>query len=188
MKLKKRFEGWTLFLDRDGVINEKLEGDYVKNWDDFTFKSRSLEAIAGLSNIFARIFIVTNQRGVGIGIMTEAKLIEIHDKMLAVIEKASGRVDKIFYCTCINNNAECRKPNIGMALKAKNDFPEIDFSRSIMVGDSISDMEFGKNIGMKRIYISDGVKALTKYQKTLINFEFSSLYEFYVVCKNLIFD
>jgi D-glycero-D-manno-heptose 1,7-bisphosphate phosphatase len=136
---------WSLFLDRDGVINEKLDNDYVKNWDEFVFKEGVLEAIRDLYKIFAHIFIVTNQRGVGLGKMTEVELNELHHKMLVSIEENSGKTDKIYYCRNTEDSSLYRKPNIGMGLLAKQDFPEIEFSKSIMVGDSISDMEFGKN-------------------------------------------
>jgi histidinol-phosphate phosphatase family protein len=166
---------WSLFLDRDGVINEKIENDYVKNWDEFKFKDGVLQAVAGLGKIFGRIFIVTNQRGVGLGVMTEDKLNEIHGKLLSEITSLSGRIDKIYYCTAVDNCAECRKPNIGMGLKAKSDFPEIEFSKSIMVGDSISDMEFGKNLGMKTVFIGDK----SKYEEVGCLLNSNSLIDFY---------
>jgi histidinol-phosphate phosphatase family protein len=146
-------KSWTLFLDRDGVINEKLENDYVKTWDEFTFKYGVLEAIARLGRIFGRIFVVTNQRGVGFGLMTEEKLNEIHARMCFEVARAHGKIDRVYYCTEIDERSECRKPNIGMGLRARSDFPEIEFSKSILVGDSISDLEFGKNLGMKTIFI-----------------------------------
>jgi histidinol-phosphate phosphatase family protein len=118
---------WSLFLDRDGVINEKLENEYVKNWDEFKFKDGVLQAIAGLGKIFGRIFKATNQRGVALGVMTEDKLNEIHDKMLLEVTNVSGRVDKINYCTRVDNSSECRKPNIGMGLKAKSDLLKLNF-------------------------------------------------------------
>lgn len=166
---------WSLFLDRDGVINEKLENDYVKCWGEFKFKDKALEAIAGLGEIFGRVIVVTNQRGVGLGVMTEDKLNEIHDKMLFEVTSASGRIDKIYYCTGVDGISECRKPNIGMGLKAKSDFPEIEFSKSIMVGDSISDMEFGKNLGMKTVFIGD--KSAMYNTDDLLHFD--SLFDFY---------
>lgn len=150
------FRSWSLFLDRDGVINEKLEDDYVKNWEEFKFKQGSLKAIAGLGKIFGRIFVVTNQRGVGLGVMTEEKLNEIHKNMLSEVVKASGRIDKIYYCTAIDSSSECRKPNIGMGLAASRDYPEIDFSKSIMIGDSASDIEFGQKLGMMSVLITEG--------------------------------
>jgi len=166
---------WTLFLDRDGVINEKLENDYVKNRDEFKFKKGALQAIPGLGKIFGRVFVVTNQRGVGLGIMTEKILNEIHEKMLSEAVKESGRIDKIYYCTETDENAECRKSNIGMGLKAKEDYPEIEFSKSIMIGDSTSDMEFGKNRGMKTVFIGDK----SKYEEFRCLLKFNSLIDFY---------
>jgi len=166
---------WTLFLDRDGVINEKLENDYVKNWDEFKFKEGALQAIVGLGKIFGRVFVVTNQRGVGLSLMTEEILNVIHDKMLSEVVKVSGRIDKIYYCTSTDQSAECRKPNIGMGLKAKDEYPEIEFSKSVIVGDSISDMEFGKNLGMKTVFIKN--KSKIEGADCLLNF--NSLFDFY---------
>jgi len=166
---------WTLFLDRDGVINEKLENDYVKNWDQFKFKEGALQAIAGLGKIFGRVFVVTNQRGVGLGLMTEEGLNEIHYRMHSEVISASGRIDKIYYCTAVDNCAECRKPNIGMGLKAKNDYSEIVFSKSVMVGDSISDMKFGKNLGMKTVFIGD----ISEHGEVDCLLNFNSLFDFY---------
>lgn len=144
----------TLFLDRDGVINRLLPNDYVKIWEEFEFLPGVLVALELLNRRFKNIFIVTNQRGVGKGLMSEEKLLFIHRQMIAEIEKYGGHINKVYYCTDINNNSPNRKPNIGMALQAKTDFPEIDFFRSVMVGDSVSDMEFGFNVGMKTVTIN----------------------------------
>ena len=167
---------WSLFLDRDGVINEKLDNDYVKNWGEFKFKEGALQAIAGLGKIFGRVFVVTNQRGVGLGLMTEEGLNEIHDRMHSEVISASGRIDKIYYCTAVDNCAECRKPNIGMGLRAKKDFLEIEFSKSVMIGDSISDMEFGLRLGMKNIYCND---KLDERSIGLWDYQIKSLNDFY---------
>lgn len=145
---------WTLFLDRDGVINEKRENDYVKNLDEFSFTNGALDAISRLSVLFGKIIVVTNQRGVGKGLMTELQLISIHNYLIKAVNQSGGRIDQIYYCTDIYETSENRKPNIGMAIKAKTDFPEIDFRKSIMIGDSKSDMEFGKRLSMYTIYIS----------------------------------
>jgi histidinol-phosphate phosphatase family protein len=168
-------KSWSLFLDRDGVINEKLENDYVKCWEEFKFKEGALEAITGLGQIFGQIIVVTNQRGVGLGIMTEEQLSEIHKKMLVEVSRVSGRIDQIYYCISTESKAECRKPNIGMGLKAKSDFPEIEFSKSVMVGDSISDMEFGENLGMKTVFIRSGSDKI-RLDNSL---QFESLFDFY---------
>jgi histidinol-phosphate phosphatase family protein len=148
-------KNWTLFLDRDGVINEKIENDYVKNWGEFSFINGALEALSTLSSLFGNIIIVTNQRGVGKGIMTEDDLNLIHSRMLDIITKNSGRIDKVYYCLDVLETSKYRKPNVGMGIKAKIDFPAINFSKSVMIGDSKSDMEFGQRLGMKTVYISN---------------------------------
>lgn len=148
-------DSWTLFLDRDGVINKELPGDYVKRWDEFHFELGVLQALQILAGKFKRIFIVTNQRGVGIGRMTEADLIDLHEKMCNEINKAEGRIDDIFYCIDADRNSPMRKPRTAMAMKAKEKYPEIDFSKTIMVGNSPSDMEFGRALGTINVFIDD---------------------------------
>ena len=148
-------KSWTLFLDRDGVINKKIENGYVKEWSEFSFLDGSIEAISKLSNIFGVIIVVTNQRGVGKGLMTLEKLNEIHNKMVEVINDNSGRIDGVYFCTDILNDSVNRKPNVGMAIMAKTDFPEIDFKKSLIVGDSMTDMQFGFKLGMTCLMIED---------------------------------
>lgn len=144
----------TLFLDRDGVLNEELPKDYVKKWEEFVFYPYTLEALKILSTIFNKIFIVTNQKGVGKQLMTEDALHLIHNKMLSIIKDNGGKIDKIYYCTALSNDDPCRKPNAGMAFKAKEDYPSIDLHNSIMVGNNMSDMQFGKNAGMQTILVN----------------------------------
>jgi len=165
---------WTIFLDRDGVINKKIDNDYVKAWDDFSFTNKALEAIAVLSKQFRKILVVTNQRGVGKGLMNEDELIIIHKEMCKEIKAESGRIDEIYYCTDISENSEFRKPNIGMALMAKKDYPEINFSKSIIIGDSITDMLFGKNLGMTCFYIGEQIPLKGG---EIIDLKFDSFYD-----------
>ncbi len=144
---------WTLFLDRDGVINEDVVADYIKSWDEFQFRTGTLEALRFLSPHFARIVVISNQRGVGRGLMTQETLDLITENMLLKIEEAGGRIDKVYYCTSTDNKDINRKPNKGMALQAQQDFPEIDFQKSIMVGNMPGDMWFGRNIGAYTVYL-----------------------------------
>lgn len=160
----------TLFLDRDGVINVKRMNDYVKVWEEFEFLPGVLEALELLSKRFMHIIVVSNQRGVGKGLMSEEALLCIHRQMIVEIEKNGGRIDKIYYCIDINDESPNRKPNIGMALQAKIDFPEIDFSRAVMVGDSESDMEFGFNAGMRTVTINQNRDRDYKYCVDLLKF------------------
>ncbi len=139
----------TLFLDRDGVINRHRPHDYVKNWEEFEFLPGVLDDLARLARRFKRIIVVTNQRGVAKGLMSEETLHDIHRRMKVEIERHGGRVDAVYTCTDLSDESVNRKPNIGMALQARRDFPEIDFSKSLMIGDSASDIEFGRKAGMK---------------------------------------
>jgi len=154
LDLQKIDRRWTLFLDRDGVINEEKEQSYVFHYGEFAFYEGSLEALRLLAGIFPRIIVVTNQRGVGKGLMTGEDLADIHGKMAAEVAAAGGRIDAIYYCDSLSDDHPHRKPNPGMALAAQQDLPEIDFSRSIMVGNNISDMEFGRNAGMHTVFLS----------------------------------
>lgn len=143
----------TLFLDRDGVINVLRPHDYVKSWDEFVFREGILECLAHWSSRFRHIVIVTNQRGVGRGKMTDEDLRDIHAKMQKTIEQHGGRIDRIYACTAVDEADERRKPNIGMALAAQREFPDIEFSRSLMIGDSPSDELFARRAGMDFLYI-----------------------------------
>ncbi len=145
----------TLFLDRDGVINVKPGNSYVTKLQDFIFINGALEAINKLSNYFDLIIVVTNQRGVGKKLMTEKKLLEIHLNMLTKISTYGGKIDKIYYCCDLDYSSFDLKPNVGMAHRAKNDFPNINFSNSLIIGDSASDIEFGNKLGMNTIGISN---------------------------------
>ncbi|GAB5540106.1 MAG: D-glycero-alpha-D-manno-heptose-1,7-bisphosphate 7-phosphatase [Salibacteraceae bacterium] len=150
---------WTLFLDRDGVINQRLENDYVKTWNEFEFLRGVMEALAVAKGLFKTIVIVTNQQGIGKGIMTESDLKDIHTRMVKAIESSGGRIDKVYHCPELATaNPDCRKPNVGMAMSAKQDFPEIDFKRSLMVGDSPSDMEFAQRLEMHGAYIGNDAR------------------------------
>jgi D-glycero-D-manno-heptose 1,7-bisphosphate phosphatase len=176
--IQKVDKTWSLFLDRDGVINVRIVGDYIKKWDDFKFLPGVLDAVNIFSNYFGRIVVVTNQQGIGKGLMSENDLNHIHTIMSAKIEKAGGRIDKIYHSPYLNEAGhQMRKPDIGMGLEAQKDFNEIDFNKSIMVGDSINDMLFGKRLGMTTVFISDDFMSHKKHSDS-IDFVFSSLIDF----------
>ena len=146
----------TLFLDRDGVINKKLEGRYVRNFSEFEFMPGALEAISKLSNVFSRILIVTNQQGIAKGIMSEADLNILHTKMQERIEKLGGKINKIYYCPHLQiMNCMCRKPNSGMIEQAIIDFPEISVKNSYLIGDSDSDIKAGKRMNLNTVKVNN---------------------------------
>ena len=151
--LRQMNKNWTLFLDRDGVINYEKKDNYILNWGEFVFCEGALESMKILSDVFGKIIMVTNQRGVGKGLMSLQDLEDIHENMLKAINKEKGRIDRIYYCISLNDDDPFRKPNPGMAIQAKKDFPTIDFSRSLVGGNNISDMEFGRNAGINTVFV-----------------------------------
>lgn len=151
---------WTLFLDRDGVINKRNFDGYITQVEDFEFLPGVLEAISALSQVFHRVIVVTNQQGIGKGLMTERNLLEIHTYMNNEVYKAGGKIDKCYFAPNLKGaEDDMRKPGSAMAELAKMEFPEIEFSRCVMVGDTDSDIRFGKNLGMKTVRVRSEEKA-----------------------------
>lgn len=176
-------KSWTLFLDRDGVLNKEKNNDYIFNWNEFVFYNDVLKAMQIFNYLFYKIVIVTNQRGVGKKLMTQENLNDIHHNLKIEIEKNNGRIDAIYSCTDLNNDSINRKPNIGMALQAKHEFPNIDLSKSIMVGNKLSDMQFGRNAGMTTIFVAT-THPETAFPHDDIDYRFNSLFEFAKALKN----
>lgn len=161
---------WTLFLDRDGVINKNIDGSYVLEWEQFEFLHGVLTTLPKLAKIFPRIIVVTNQQCIAKGLITPDALNQLHQNMMNMIELNGGRIDAVYYAPDLaSDDNKLRKPNNGMAFLAKQDFPDIDFHKSIMIGDKLSDMEFGKSVNMTTICISN------KYnENSLIDFSIAS--------------
>lgn len=169
---------WTLYLDRDGVINHRFVDNYVRTPDEFRFFDGVPEAIRIFSEIFGRIVIVTNQQGIGKGLMTVKELAAVHEKMMHGIHAAGGRIDKIYHCAGLREQRPfCRKPQVGMGLESKKDFPEINFKKSIIAGDSKSDMQFGRRLKMKTVLIGED-NSLARECPVLVDYWFQSLSHF----------
>jgi D-glycero-D-manno-heptose 1,7-bisphosphate phosphatase len=159
----------TLFLDRDGVINVKLEARYVRNSNEFEFMQGALVAISKLSKLFKRILIVTNQQGIGKGIMTEDDLNLLHSFMTSEIGKLNGKIDKIYFCPHLDTeNCNCRKPNPGMINQAIADFPDIDCQNSYLIGDSDSDIEAGNRMNLNTVKV-DNEYTLAKWTAEIMS-------------------
>lgn len=166
----------TLFLDRDGVINERPGGGYVTEWSGFHFLPGVLEALKIFNPLFKRIVVVTNQQGIGKNLMTVNDLDLIHTKMLETIKQHGGHIDAVYFCPDLATKPNtCRKPGINMARRAQNHFPDIEFGKSIMAGDTGTDMRFGRNVGMISVLIGHEKQNV---DKALIDFQFNSLIEF----------
>jgi D-glycero-D-manno-heptose 1,7-bisphosphate phosphatase len=149
----------TVFLDRDGVLNEKApEGEYVWRWQDFRILDGVPEAIAKLNRAGILAIVVTNQRGVAQGRYTMADVAALHAGFQKRLAEQGARIDAFYVCPHDYGECNCRKPLPGLFEQAAAEFPEIDAQTSVMIGDSPVDMQFGQRLGMRTILIQDGVK------------------------------
>ena len=125
----------------------------MKSWEEFEFLPGVLEALAEAGDTDARLVIITNQSGIGRGLMTEDSLEEIHDRMLDSMKKEGVSLDGIYYCPhAPDAGCDCRKPKPGLLLRAAKELG-IDLSQSIFIGDSEVDMEAGARAGVPTLLI-----------------------------------
>lgn len=138
------------FLDRDGVINQKAsEGQYVTRWEDFHLLPGVIEGIAELNRAGLCVIVVTNQRCVAKGLLTEADLKRLHRQMSDHLAQAGATIDAIYYCPHdIEPPCSCRKPAPGMLLNAARSHG-LDLAASWMIGDSDTDIQAGKKAGCR---------------------------------------
>jgi len=160
----------VIFLDRDGVIN-KYPGDklYVTSLKKFRFLPGAKKAIALLSRAGYRIFVASNQAGVGKGTYSQKTLDTITIKMLQEIERAGGKIDKVYYCTHRKDaGCSCRKPRPGMLKKAASEF-KFNIKKVYFVGDTIRDVLTAKNAGCKSVLVLCGRDKLSDQKNWEIN-------------------
>ena len=169
----------TLFLDRDGVINVRPVGDYVRTSEAFVPAEGLGEAMRLLGRQFGRIVVVTNQAGIGKGLMTLNDLEAIHAVMRKMIVAEGGRIDGVYCCPHAKDaGCRCRKPATGMAWLALADFPDIDFENAWLAGDSVSDIQFGQALGMRTVLIRGKEEEAAALDAMKIDFRFDSLLHF----------
>ena len=142
--------GRTAFLDRDGTINAKApEGEYVTSPAGFHYLPRAEDAIRLLAGAGWRVVVVTNQRGIALGRMTAGAVDEINRRLLEL------PVAAVYVCPHEKGTCDCRKPGTGLFLQAQRDFPEIEFARSVVIGDAPSDMAAGEALGCRTILVGE---------------------------------
>lgn len=137
----------TLILDRDGTVNKLLPNNYVLSKEQLILDEDFLTRCKDLSMTFKKIFIITNQRCVGKGLVSREEIDSINMQMMHIIHANGGRIDKIFVNEDFNQDSIYCKPNTGFAELIRQEFPNIDFTKSIVVGDMYSDELFAKRIG-----------------------------------------
>ena len=143
----------ALLLDRDGVINRKPPEDrWVSSWEEFNFLPGALEALAVVAAAGIRTIVITNQRGVARGAVSVRALQQIHDRMRAEIAAAGGRIDAVYYCPH-EGGCACRKPGTALLQRAARELG-IELSRSVLIGDRLSDIQAGAAVRAATILVS----------------------------------
>lgn len=144
----------TVFLDRDGVVNEKMpEGRYVTSQQEFRLLPGVAEAVDRLNRAGLRVILVSNQRGIALGLYSNADVDAIHAALHNTLAIHGAHLDGIYYCPHDKGECDCRKPLPGLFEQAATNFPGLEAQTSIMIGDSLSDIEFGRRLGMPCIFI-----------------------------------
>lgn len=171
----------TVFLDRDGVVNEKMpEGRYVTRWDEFHALPDVAKAIRLLNQSGIRVIVVSNQRGIALGLYTAETVWAIHAEFQKLLKVEGAHVDDFYFCPHDNGQCNCRKPLSGMFEQAVADFPAINAATCVMIGDSKSDMEFGQRLGMMTAFIvglPERQKPDAEVASEMADLRYSSLYK-----------
>lgn len=144
-----------VFLDRDGVLNRSPVGAFVTCWEQFEVLPGVEQAIAQLNRSGRKVIVVTNQRGIALGLHSEADLHHMHERLAEHFAAHGAHLDAIYYCPHDNGQCHCRKPQTGMFEQAFQDFPGASAGNSVMVGDSLVDIEAASRLGMRNVFISD---------------------------------
>jgi D-glycero-D-manno-heptose 1,7-bisphosphate phosphatase len=146
----------VVFLDRDGVINRNLDGDYVKSIEEFEFLPGALEGLARLKRAGCTAVIISNQQGVGKGLMSAQDLDLIDEAMLRSISEHGGEIAAVRYCIHRKEeNCSCRKPQTGLFTSAAQELG-ISLDGAYFVGDSLADLQAGVNAGCRTVIVLTG--------------------------------
>jgi D-glycero-D-manno-heptose 1,7-bisphosphate phosphatase len=144
----------TVFLDRDGVLNRKMpEGRYIASWSEFQPLPGVAQAIARLNRAGLRVVVVSNQRGIALGLYTADDVRQIHSALQSWLQPQGAHIDAFYFCPHDAQQCNCRKPLPGLFHQACTDFPQITTASSVMIGDSLSDIEFGHRLGMTTLFL-----------------------------------
>lgn len=145
-----------VFLDRDGVINEKPPPhQYVRSWSDFRFLPNIADWIRLFNALGYLVIVISNQRGVARGMMSAEDVEEIHRLMTAELAATGAILDDVFYCPHEEGECDCRKPRPGLIRQARAKW-DIDLGESLLIGDADSDAELARNCGIRFLRVRDG--------------------------------
>lgn len=153
----------AVFLDRDGVLNKSVGKRPPNNQEELQLFPKVGQAIKKLNDAGYKVFVVTNQGGVGLGYMRADTLEEIHDRLRREVAEQGGHIKGIAACTHRpHDNCSCRKPNPGMLLDLANEH-RIELAKSFMVGDRESDIEAGERAGTRTVFIGSNPECEPDY-------------------------
>jgi D-glycero-D-manno-heptose 1,7-bisphosphate phosphatase len=150
------------FLDRDGTINVKApEGDYITGPEQLRLLPAAATAIRRLNDRGARVIVVTNQRGIALGRMSDEDLADVHDHLQGLLaEDAGAHIDAFFACPHDRGQCQCRKPEPGLLRDAIRTFPDIDVDHSVLIGDAPTDVAAAARVGLPAVQIGADVPDL----------------------------
>ncbi len=152
-----------IILDRDGVIN--LESpEFIKTPDEWIPIKGSLEAIARLSQAGYDVVVITNQSGIGRGLLTADMLSQIHVRMMDNVQQYGGKIQSVLFCPHLpDDDCGCRKPKVGLYQELTKRL-NVSFSKVYSVGDSLRDLEAAKTAGAKPVLVKTGNGKKTNQQ------------------------
>jgi histidinol-phosphate phosphatase family protein len=145
-----------VFLDRDGVINYKpRDGAYIRRWEEFHLIPAIVDWIRLFNVLDLLVIVVTNQRGVALGLVDANELARLHQNMIDQLAEAGARIDDVFCCPHAEGVCECRKPAPGLVLQAARKW-DLDLARSFLIGDSARDQQLAQRCGLRFIAVAEG--------------------------------
>lgn len=144
--------GATAFLDRDGTINAPAaEGEYIVDASEVRLLPGAAEAIRRLNRHPAKVVVVTNQRGIALGRMSETDLAAVNERLRELLAAGDARLDAILHCPHGLDSCDCRKPGSGMFERAAREVDGVQLDGAAMVGDSALDVEAGRRLGLSTV-------------------------------------
>lgn len=150
-----------VFLDRDGVLNRNPpHSEFVTCCAEFEVLPGVEDAVAALNRCGRKVIVITNQRGIALGLYSQQELERIHHELRQRLAERGARLDAIYFCPHDDGQCNCRKPLTGLFEQAFQDFPAARPDNSVMVGDSLRDIEAGTRLGMRTVFVTHGDEAM----------------------------
>ena len=160
-------DGVTVFLDRDGTLN--YDPGYLKVAAELKLLAGVGPSLARLKRAGARLVVVTNQSGVGRGIITLKDLEAIHARLQGLLEQEDAALDAIYFCPHHpDDGCRCRKPNVGMVERAVSEL-QLDLRRSYLIGDHARDIQLATRVGAKAILLATGRWTRSRWRRSRLN-------------------